>query len=146
MERRTGVWIDHERAVIVTVAGFGTSIQRERSEAGSKARPGPGSQSRPPKGARDAADEKAREARFDQALRRYYERIARLLIAADEIYICGPGEAKYELRLRLIDSPAVAARILAVETAGRMTDRQFMARVRDVFAHPRPRARSAAAD
>ena len=51
---------------------------------------------------------------------------------ADAIQIFGPGEAKGELEKR-IEREGLKARVLAVETADKMTDRQISAKVREHF-------------
>jgi hypothetical protein len=51
---------------------------------------------------------------------------------ADSIWIFGPGEAKGELKKRL-ERENLDGRIYRVETAGKMTDRQITAKVRQHF-------------
>lgn len=140
MGKSTAIWIDHERALLVTVAPFGLIIQRVRSELEKRSRMGGGSRARAAGGPQEVFDETSRDARREQQLQRYYRKILQLLREADEIYICGPGEAKTELRKTLAGTSWGEARIRAVEAADRMTDRQFKAKAQAVFAKPRSQA------
>jgi len=137
------MWIDHERALIITLTPFGTIIERERSEAGKRVRLAGGSRSRTAYGPQDVADEPSRDAKYRRKLDRFYDRVAALLEKSEEIYICGPGEAKQEVRRNLDDHPDMASRILEVRAADKMTDKQFVAHVLKYFDSPRPRRRAA---
>jgi ferredoxin-NADP reductase len=135
------VWIDHDRALIVAIAPYGLIIERVRSEVEKRSRMAGGSRSRAAHGPQDVFDEPSREARREQQLRRYFRKVMRVLREAEEIYICGPGEAKTELRKALVADAWPADRIRAVESADKMTDRQFKARAVAVFARQRSRSR-----
>ncbi|MGZ3495417.1 MAG: hypothetical protein ACXWM6_13620, partial [Thermodesulfobacteriota bacterium] len=51
---------------------------------------------------------------------------------AESILIFGPGEAKGELKKRLVRNK-LGGRIVGIETIDRMTDRQIAAKVRRYF-------------
>jgi hypothetical protein len=136
--KSAAIWIDHERALLVTVASYGTIIQRVRSDVEKRSHMGGGSRRRDRAGGgpQDVFDETSRDARHERQLQRYYHKVMELLREADCIYICGPGEAKIELRRALEKTPWGKTRIRAVEPADRMTDRQFKAKALAVFATP----------
>ena len=77
-----------------------------------------------------ADDRRVRE--FTGHLNQYYAEVIAVLRDAESILILGPGEAKGELTKRL-DHVQLGQRILAVETADKMTDRQIAAKVREYF-------------
>jgi len=54
------------------------------------------------------------------------------LTQADSILILGPGEAKNELQKRL-ERAGLKDRLLAIESADKLTDRQIAAKVRERF-------------
>ncbi|HUX72820.1 MAG TPA: hypothetical protein VMV25_02850 [Steroidobacteraceae bacterium] len=62
----------------------------------------------------------------------YYDAVIAAVEQAGGILIFGPGEAKDELEKRL-KRRHLGARIAAVETADKMTDRQIVAKVRRHF-------------
>jgi hypothetical protein len=68
----------------------------------------------------------------------YYDAVIASLRGYGTLLLLGPGEAKGELHSRLIKSK-LAARVAAVETAGKMTDRQIVAKVRTYFGAAAPR-------
>ena len=53
----------------------------------------------------------------------------------ESILITGPGEAKKELQKKL-EGEGLGGRIVGVEVADRMTDKQFVAKVRQHFVKP----------
>jgi stalled ribosome rescue protein Dom34 len=83
-------------------------------------------------GAETNSAEDQRDRRFAGHLHKYYEKVASCIGDADSILILGPGEAKGELRACLQEG-AFGGRVVALETADKMTDRQIAAKVRDHF-------------
>ena len=140
MDKRIGVWLDHERALIVAITSYGLIMERIASEAGKRTRLAGGSRSRTPYGPQEVADEPSRDARYQQRLRRYYDKVVHMIKDAEEIYICGPGKAKLELRKVLERYPSLQTRVRAVKPADKMTEKQFVAHVKEVFEQPRQRA------
>lgn len=80
----------------------------------------------------DGADDQ-RDRRFTHYLDQYYDEVVERVRDAESILIVGPGEAKGELRERLTRQ-GLQARIVGVEAADKMTDRQIAALVRERFA------------
>ena len=67
-------------------------------------------------------------------LRRFYDEVARHLAEAGEILVTGPGTAKTELIHHLEEKhPAVARRVVKVETLDHPTDGQLLALARKQF-------------
>jgi hypothetical protein len=121
---QAGLWVDHREAVIVALSDEGdttTSIKNSgggRSGGSHTQGGGPG--------------EDTRDRRFDNQLSKYYEEVITHLRDAEAILILGPGEAKVELKARL-EHDGLGPRIVGVETADKMTDRQIAAMVRERF-------------
>jgi hypothetical protein len=80
----------------------------------------------------DGSAEDMRDRQFENHLNRYYDDVIAVIRDADSIQIFGPGEAKGELEKRL-EGEELKGRIVAVETVGKMTDRQIAAKVRQRF-------------
>lgn len=125
MKTELGIWIDHEKAVIATIAGRNETMRQVTSNLRS--------QSRFSTRAQDDGAEKQRDRRYTHHLDQYYDEVVDLVRGAESILIVGPGEAKGELRDRLTRQ-ALQARIVGVEAADKMTDRQIAALVRERFA------------
>ena len=135
-KHKAGVWIDHRKALIVAVTPAGESttliiskVEKHPQRSGDS----------PLKG-RYAADQvppdDSRQKAYTGELNIYYDTVIGALRNAESFVILGPGEAKGELRKRLIRNK-LGARVAAVETADKMSDRQIAARVREYFSEPR---------
>ena len=74
----------------------------------------------------------SRQRAFTGHLNIYYEAVIACLRDAEAILIFGPGEAKGELKKRLVRSK-LGGRIAGIETVDKMTDRQIAAKVRQHF-------------
>ena len=141
MKTCIGVWLDHHKAVIVSI-GRGESEQEEnptsitRIESGvmRRVRPSGGSRTRKtPYGPQEAVAEGKIEKRYHQELRRYYRKIIGTLRYGDKFIILGPGEAKIELKKELEADKSLVEKLVGVETADKMTHRQIAATVRKYF-------------
>ena len=133
MPAQVGLWIDHEKAVIVTVSGGAEAIRLLLSNVEKHVRYSGGSRSGASHESRPGTAEDTRERHFEDRLNKYYDDVIATLRDAEGILIFGPGEAKGELRKRLEHS-GLGARIMGVETVDKMTDRQIAAKVRDRLA------------
>ena len=74
----------------------------------------------------------SRERRSTGLLNIYYDAVIACIRDAESILIFGPGEAKGELKKRLVRNK-LGGRIAGIETIDRMTDRQIAAKVRRYF-------------
>ena len=125
MKREVGIWIDHRKAVIVSVTDKGEETSLIKSDMEKHVRYSGSPQE-------DSAEDQ-RDKRFTGHLNKYYDLVISCIRDAQSILIFGPGEAKIELEKRL-ESEALSGRIVGTETVDKMTDRQIAARVRQQFA------------
>lgn len=133
MITKVGLWIDHRRAIVVTVSDEGdetklviSAVEKQRRRSGDS----------PLKGRYErqhvtATDSQQRA--FTGHLNSYYDAVIASIGAAESILIFGPGEAKGELKKRL-ERANLGGRIAVLETVDKMTDRQISAKVRQHFA------------
>jgi len=91
MKKTIGLWIDHEKALIVFVAGKDTETKLISSDIER-----PHRQS----GVRTPADD-VRQQEMTEHLNRFYEEVISCIRETESILILGPGEAKGELKKRL---------------------------------------------
>ena len=124
MKKRAGLWIDHRKAVIVTISEVGEETLEITSNMEKHVRFSGGTDSE------DGPPEDMRDRQFGTHLNTYYDRVIAVVRGADSILIFGPGEAKGELRSRL-EHEGLKAHVLAIETVDKMTDRQIAAKVRE---------------
>lgn len=126
MKQNVGLWIDHKKAVIVTVTNEGEEITHLTSDLGKLDRIAGASP--------EIADESPRSRRFAERLNKFYDTILVKMRDKVSILILGPGKAKIEFQKRL-EARALNTRIVGIESADKMTDRQIAARVRKQFSH-----------
>jgi len=133
MKDNAGVWIDHRRAVVVMLAPSGervtsiaSNVEKHPERAGDSPLKGPYEAGQVP------ADD-ARQRALTAELGIYYDAVVTQLRDARSILIFGPGEAKGELKRRLVKHK-LGGLVAAVETEDKMTDRQIAAKVREHFA------------
>ena len=122
MKKTVGLWIDHKKAVIVFVAGKDTDIKLISSNIEK-----PHRQS----GVAMPADD-VRQRELTGHLNSFYDEVAASIREAESILILGPGEAKGELRKRL-EKGKLSRRIVGINTADKMTEKQIVAVVRGHF-------------
>ena len=125
MNKRVGLWIGRNKAVIVSIANNveGRRIitsDMEHYVLYSTVVPG------------DGSPEEIRDQRFWNHLGEYYDKIIAHIRDATEIQIFGPGEAKYELEKRL-ESEGLAQHIVSMEDAEKMSDLQIGIKVQKRF-------------
>lgn len=143
MKIKTGLWVDHQEAILVTLTESGEQIQHIESGVQKQER----RLGRPPGETTPVSiasgvvpPDDVREREYQDHLARYYQKIFSHLQSADEILILGPGEAKIELKKRLIHIRAVPPR-LTLQAADKMTLPQIVAQVRHYFHQEAPRGR-----
>jgi hypothetical protein len=119
-----GLWIDHRKAVIVSITGEIEEIKSIASDMEKHVRYSGG--------ALNDSEEDERDRRFSGHLNKYYDEVVALVKDAISILILGPGEAKVEFKKRL-ESEKQLGRVVDIETADKMTDHQIAAKVRSHF-------------
>ncbi len=125
MHKRVGLWLDRNKAVIVSIANNieARSIitsDMEHYVLYSTVVPG------------DGAPEDTRDRRFWNHLGEYYDKILAQIRDAAEIQIFGPEVAKYELQKRL-EEEGLAGNIVSLEEEGKLTDLQIATKVQKRF-------------
>lgn len=121
MKRKIGLWIDHKKAVIVSVAGEVEEIKSISSNMDKHVRFAGGPQK--------PSEEDIRERRLTNHLNKYYDSVIKKIKDAEAILIIGPGEAKIEFKKRL-EGGKQNGHTVKLEAADKMTDPQIAAKVR----------------
>jgi hypothetical protein len=124
VKKAVGLWIDHKKAVIFSLADGGAVIKRISSELNTKVRVPGGVQKEPVTSSEDN--------RLTGHLNNYYDEVLSYIRDAESILIFGPGEAKLELKKRL-EKMKLHGNIVGIETVDKMTDNQIVTKVRHRF-------------
>lgn len=132
MKTVAGLWIDHRKAIVVTVSDKGektvqvqSNVEKQLGRFNRKR-----STSSFESGLVKADDRRQRG--FTKHLKAFYNEVLSLIGTVQSVLILGPGEGKGELK-KLMEKNDRLDRVVAVETADKMTDRQIAARVRHYF-------------
>jgi hypothetical protein len=133
MTTKTGLWIDHRKARILTITEKGedmkeivSDVEKQLRRSGDSPLEGNYESSQVP------ADNRRQRA-FTGELNIYYDEVIACIRDAESILIFGPGEAKDELKKRL-EGHHLGGRIVGIETVDKMTDGQIAAKIRQHFA------------
>ena len=125
MNKRVGLWIDRNKAVIVSIAD---NIEARRTITSdmehyvlySTIVPG------------DGSPENIRDRRFWKHLGEYYDKIIAHIRDATEIQIFGPEIAKYELQKHL-EKEGLSEHIVSMEDADKLTNLEIATKVQKRF-------------
>ena len=132
MKREVGLWIDHRKTVMVTMANEKEETREIRSNVVKNLSLSGVVPANKENLSEMSTAEDVGDRRYENHLNEYYDGVVSLLRNADSILIFGPGEAKVELQKRLEDQN-LGERIAGVETADKMTNRQIAAKVRQHY-------------
>ncbi len=128
MSTKVGLWIDHRKAVVVSITDSGqetglilSNVEKQLRRSGDSPLKGTSEPLQVP------ADD-SRQKALTGHLNSFYDAVIASVSNAESILILGPGEAKDELRIRM-EKNKLGGRITGFESADRMTDRQIAARV-----------------
>lgn len=124
MKRKVGLWIDHSKAVIVSLKDDLEEINFIVSDLEKHVRFSGEAQAQ--------TEEDIRDRRFTNYLNKYYDEVIDCVRNADSILVFGPGEAKVELKKR-IENENLAGQSVYIETVDKMTDSQIASKVRQYF-------------
>ena len=132
MKAKVGLWIDHKQAILVSLNETGqearliiSKVEKQLRRTGDSPLKG---RSEPEK----APMSDNRQRAFTAHLNHYYDTVIAALRDAEAIFILGPGEAKGELKKRLVKAK-LGKQIVGVETADKMTGPQLAKEVRRRF-------------
>ena len=131
MGKKVGIWLDHEKAYVISL--FDKTHMIEKVESNIETRIRYEGETKPASGKGNALvnPSKKRTKRKRQQMNNYIECLISKVNSAEAVFIFGPAEAKKELNKVLItrhDKPSVY-----IEPADKMTEKQMVARVRDHF-------------
>jgi len=130
-----GVWIDHESALLVSLDESGASrLTRIDSQVEPKHKSAGGARAA---GAHHqevmGTSHTKVENRRREHLHHFYQEVIADLGDAHVVIILGPGQAKTDLRAEMEKHKELASKIVHVEAADRMSERQLVARLRKAF-------------
>lgn len=133
MQGKVGLWIDHSKAILVELDEQ-VSTQTLESKVERKGRAKGGAPAKTPYGPQDAVYEARRDRRYQHHLNEYYDGVVRMLDGAAAILIIGPGQARSELRKKLVAS-GVDPGLIRTEASDKMTENQIVEKVKTHYGY-----------
>jgi hypothetical protein len=138
MTHNVGIWIDHRKAVIVELTSAGQTVRIIESHVEKHPQRGGDSPMKGRYEARQVPADDSRQLALTSDLHHYYDAVIASVPQGVSLLVFGPGEAKGEFHKRITEAKP-EARVLAVQTEDKMTDRQIVAKVRLHFGAGEPR-------
>jgi hypothetical protein len=134
MKTVAGLWIDHRKAIIVTVSDKGEETREILSNVEKQLGRFNGKRSTTSFESQLVQADDRQQRGFTKHLKSYYQEVVSSLEDAKSVLIFGPGEAKGELK-KLMEQNNHCDRVVVMESADKMTDRQIAAKVHQYFAN-----------
>lgn len=132
MEKQIGLWIDHKKAVIVILEDEKEEVRQIESNLEKHVRFKGGARGKTAYSPQFFTAETQEDRRYQEHLNKYYQQVIEAIDAAGSLLVFGAGEAKHELKKRLVHEKKHIKEI-HVEAADKMTERQIAAKVRKYF-------------
>jgi stalled ribosome rescue protein Dom34 len=132
MNTTAGLWIDHRKAVIAIASAEGEKTVEIRSNVDKQPGRFNGIRATGSYEAQLVKADDSRERKFMGHLNQYFAKVIAAIRDADSVLILGPGEAKGELKKRLVRAK-LGGHVTAVETTDKLTVRQIAAKARKYF-------------
>jgi hypothetical protein len=128
--KKVGIWIDHRRAVVVTIENGEESIKTIEGEVDHKPKAA-GRSGNPTKyGPQATINEHRVEENYKLHVVNFYKDVIKTIGKPDELLVMGPAQAKLEFASELEKVSELRGIALKIETADKMTDPQIAAKVR----------------
>ena len=133
MEKLYGLWVDHGKAVIVSLMNENHKVIHVESDIEGHFRLKDDSQSISPSNLQGNTIESKMDSRYRNHLNIYFQHIIDLLKDAKRLFIFGPGEAKIELKKMIEKNKQFSNKISDIETTDKLTEPQIVAKVKKYF-------------
>jgi hypothetical protein len=132
MKTVAGLWIDHRKAVVVTISDKREKTVRVLSNVEKQLGRFKGKHSTTSFESDHVKADDRQQYGFTKHLKVFYDEVLSNINDAEMVLLFGPGEAKGEL-IKQMEHNNHHDRAVVMETADKMTDRQITARVRHFF-------------
>ena len=134
MEKKIGIWLDSEKAYIISLINGREKLEKIESNVESRVRYEGEKKSFSRIGGQLVNPQKKKTKRKKHQLQSYFQDILKKTKDAGNIYIFGPAEAKAGLNKEYGKHKELQNKVLRVENSEKLTKNQMIAQVREVFA------------
>ena len=133
MKRKVGLWVDHKKAIIVSLTEKGEEIKEIASNVEKQLRRTGETPLKGPFEDRQVPSDTRHQRMYSGQLKVYYHDLLDQLRDAESILLFGPGEAKNELK-GILEENHLGTKISKIETEDKMTKPQIAVKVRQFYA------------
>ena len=133
MEKNVGIWLDNEKAYIITLVDGNENVEKIESNVETRVRIEGETKSYSRLGGMFINPQKKKTKRKNHQLKDYFNLIIRKAKDANGIYIFGPADAKTSLKKVVQQERNLTRKLRRVDSSDRLTENQMIARVKEVF-------------
>ncbi len=133
MKKNIGVWLDTEKAYIITIDDSGIKLEKIESEIESRMRFEGETKAHSRMGNQLINPSTKITHKRRHQFKHYFENITNCLLEAEEIYLFGPAETKVHLAKHISKEPLLKDRIRKVESEDHLSENQMIACVKKEF-------------
>jgi len=133
--KKTGIWMDQEKAYIISIAGNQEPEIEEISSGIELRERFPGEKETATRFGEHIVGEREKKQRRQEHERvRYYKNMLDHLKDAEGIFVFGPGETKHEMAKEIKKTPMLRGKLFDVENSEQLTVNQMKAKVKGFYA------------
>jgi len=133
MKKQTGIWLDHEKATIITLDKGRYKLNTIESDIVTRERIDGETRNYGRFGDQSLNQEKHKERRIKEQTSNYLKKLLSEIMDVDELVLFGPANMKKELEKHILDDAALSSKLKAVVSADSMTENQMIAWVKDFY-------------
>ncbi len=133
MKKLTGIWIDHEKAIIITLDGGRHKLKTIESYIVTRDRIDGETKSYGRFGDQSLSQEKHKERRIKEQTSDFLKSLLSETKNVDELVLFGPANMKKELEKQILHDATLASKLKAVVSADSMTENQMVAWVKNFY-------------
>lgn len=133
MKKQTGIWLDHEKALVVTLVESGYTLKIIESDIITRERVDGETRKYGRFGDQSLNHEKHKERRIEKQVSNFLHHLLREIKEVDELVLFGPANMKKEFEKHILKDPTLASKLKAVVSADSMSNNQMVAWVKNFY-------------
>lgn len=133
MKKQTGIWLDHEKAIIITLDRAGYKLNTVESDIVTRERIDGETKKFGRFGDQSLSQEKQKGRRIKTQTSKYLKNLLKEIEDVDELVLFGPANMKKELEKHILNDITLASKLKTVVSADSMTENQMVAWVKKFY-------------
>lgn len=133
MKKQTGIWLDHEKAIIISLDRGRYKLNTIESDIVTRERIDGETKKYGRFGDQSLSQEKHKERRIKEQASNFLKNLLSEIKNVDELVLFGPANMKKELEKHILNNTTLTSKLKAVVSADRMTENQMIAWVKKFY-------------